>query len=146
MTIHPSFWRMCHSACPILVEVEDGVAVKVSGDPSSEVYHGYTCIKGRVLPEQHVHPDRLLHSLKRRADGTFERIAPEQAMDEIAAQLSRILEEHGPLAVANYVGTFSLANAITGPMANAFREAIGNPRGWVATSIDQPGKTIAQGV
>jgi hypothetical protein len=46
---HPSFCRMCHSACPILVDVEDGVAVKVSGDPSSEIYHGYTCIKGRAL-------------------------------------------------------------------------------------------------
>jgi anaerobic selenocysteine-containing dehydrogenase len=143
---HPSFCRMCHSSCPILVEVEDGVAVKVSGDPSSEIYHGYTCIKGRALPEMHNHPDRLLHSLKRQADGSLARIAPEQAMDEIAAALTRIVDEHGPLAVALYSGTFGLANALTAPLTNAFREALGNPRGWVATSIDQPGKTIAQGL
>ena len=110
---HPSFCRMCHSACPILVDVEDGVAVKVSGDPSSEIYHGYTCIKGRALPEMHVHPDRLLHSLARQPDGTFAPIASEQAMDEIAAQLTRIVDEHGPLAVALYSGTFGLANALT---------------------------------
>ncbi len=143
---HPSFCRMCHSSCPILVEVEDGVAVKVSGDPSSEIYHGYTCIKGRALPEMHNHPDRLLHSLKRQADGSLARIAPELAMDEIAAALTRIVDEHGPLAVALYSGTFGLANALTAPLTNAFREALGNPRGWVATSIDQPGKTIAQGL
>ena len=35
---------------------------------------------------------------------------------------------------------------MTAPLTNAFREALGNPRGWVATSIDQPGKTIAQGL
>ena len=145
-TTVPSFCRICHSACPILVEVEDGIAVKVSGDSTSEIYHGYTCVKGRALPEQHVHPDRILHSLKRQPDGTFARIATEQAMDEIAAKLSQILEESGPLAIANYTGTYSLANAITAPMSNAFREAIGNPRGWVATSIDQPGKTLAQGL
>jgi anaerobic selenocysteine-containing dehydrogenase len=146
MTTHPSFCRMCHSSCPILVEVEDGVAVKVSGDPASEIYHGYSCIKGRALPEQHSHPDRILHSLKRQDDGTFSRIDPEQAMDEIAAKLQQVLDDHGPLAVALYSGTFGLANALTAPLTNAFREAIGNPRGWVATSIDQPGKTIAQGL
>jgi anaerobic selenocysteine-containing dehydrogenase len=143
---HPSFCRMCHSACPILVDVDDGVPVKVAGDPSSEIYHGYSCIKGRALPEMHTHPDRLLHSLARQPDGSFTRIPVGQAMDEIAAQLGRIVAQDGPLAVALYSGTFGLANALTAPLTNAFREALGNPRGWVATSIDQPGKTIAQGL
>jgi anaerobic selenocysteine-containing dehydrogenase len=143
---HPSFCRMCHSSCPILVDVDDGVPVKVGGDPSSEIYHGYSCIKGRALPEMHTHPDRLLHSLARQPDGSFTPIPVVQAMDEIAEQLGRIIEEHGPLAVALYSGTFGLANALTAPLTNAFREALGNPRGWVATSIDQPGKTIAQGL
>jgi len=143
---HPSFCRMCHSACPILVDVADGVPGKVGGDPSSEIYHGYSCIKGRALPEMHTHSDRLLHSLKRRPDGSFAAIRAEHAMDEIAVALARIVDESGPLAVALYSGTFGLANALTAPLTNAFREAIGNPRGWVATSIDQPGKTIAQGL
>ena len=33
-------------------------------------------------------------------------------MDEIAATLTRIVGEHGPLAVALYSGTFGLANAL----------------------------------
>lgn len=145
-TTHPSFCRMCHSSCPILVDVENGIPVKVVGDKSSEIYHGYSCIKGRALPEMHTSPERVLHSLKRQSDGTYARISPQQAMDEIAAQLSQIIADHGPLAIALYSGTFGLANALTAPMTNAFREAIGNPRSWVATSIDQPGKTIAQGL
>ena len=145
-TTHTSFCRMCHSACPILVDVEDGAVVKVSGDPASEIYHGYSCIKGRALPEMHTSPERLLHSLKRGPDGAFTPVPVAQAMDEIAAKLQQVLADHGPLAVALYSGTFGLANSVTAPMTNAFREAIGNPRGWVATSIDQPGKTIAQGL
>src|SRR5262245_46163221 len=126
METRPSFCRICHSNCPILVDVEDGAAVKVRGDAESEIYHGYTCVKGRALPEQHAHPHRLLHSQKRRSDGTFEPIAVEQAMDEIAERLQGILAEHGPLAVANYTGTYSLANSLTSPMQAAFREAFGN--------------------
>src|SRR3954451_706025 len=97
-TTHTSFCRMCHSACPILVEVEDGRVVKVTGDPASEIYHGYSCIKGRALPEMHNSPERLLHSLKRGPDGVLAPIPVEQAMDEIAAKLQQVLAEHGPLA------------------------------------------------
>ena len=34
-------------------------------DAKNQMYQGFTCIKGRQLPEQHYHPDRLLHSQKR---------------------------------------------------------------------------------
>ena len=143
---HPSFCRMCHSACPILVDVEDGVAVKVSGDPSSEIYHGYTLHQGPGAARDARAP-RPPAALAGAATRRLVRPIPsEQAMDEIAATLTRIVGEHGPLAVALYSGTFGLANALTAPLTNAFREALGNPRGWVATSIDQPGKTIAQGL
>ena len=144
---HPSFCRMCHSACPILVEVEDGVAVKVGGrsEPARSTTGTRASRAGRC-PRCTTHPDRLLHSLARQPDGSFAPIASSSAMDEIAASLHAVVADHGPLAVALYSGTFGLANTLTAPLTNAFREAIGNPRGWVATSIDQPGKTIAQGL
>ena len=69
LTTHHSICRFCHAACAILVEVEDGVPRKVKGDPQNPVYRGYTCSRGRDLPAQHTHPDRLLHTQKRQADG-----------------------------------------------------------------------------
>ena len=63
--VKPSFCRFCHAFCAIQVTVEDGKAVKVIGDPHNPVYHGYTCKKGRALPQQHYHPERLLHSMRR---------------------------------------------------------------------------------
>ena len=141
-----SYCRFCHSCCPILVDVEDGAPTKVRGDPDNELYHGYSCIKGRALPEQHTHPDRLLRSLKRRPDGSFEPIGSSQAMDEIAARLQSILEAHGPLAIANYGGTYGQVHPATAPMQIGFMNAIGSPRRFTSMTIDQPGKAIAKGL
>ena len=97
---HPSICRFCHANCGILVEVEDGRPVRVKGDPENPAYFGFTCAKGRRLPEQHAHPERLLHSQKRDAAGKFRSVASEQAMDEIAARIGEIVAQHGPRAVA----------------------------------------------
>ena len=86
---HPSICRFCHANCGILVEVEDGVPVRVTGDPENPAYFGFTCAKGRSLPEQHAHPDRLLHSQKRQADGSYRSISAETAMDEVLAKFMR---------------------------------------------------------
>ena len=60
-----SICRFCHANCGILVELEDGRPVRVTGDRANPAYHGFTCAKGRQLPALHAHPDRLLHSQKR---------------------------------------------------------------------------------
>jgi len=70
-----SICRFCHANCGILVEVEDGRPVRVTGDRANPAYHGFTCAKGRQLPAQHAHPERLLHSQKRAAPSRFEAIA-----------------------------------------------------------------------
>src|SRR5688500_4132844 len=100
--IHPNICRLCTAFCPLLVEVEDGRAVRVTGDPSNDFYHGYTCPKGRALAEQHSAPGRLLHSLKRGADGERSRIPVERAMDEIAEKIGAIVAAYGPRSVAMY--------------------------------------------
>ena len=77
---HLSMCRFCHAHCAIKVDVEEGRAVRVIGDKDNPVYHGYTCAKGRALPEQHAHPERLLHSQRMRSDGTHEAISSDQAI------------------------------------------------------------------
>src|SRR5205823_12056564 len=109
-TVRPSICRMCTNGCAILVETDDGRPVRVTGDPDNPVYEGYTCVKGRALPALMNHPDRLLHSLRRRADDTFERVSSEQAMDEIAARLLDIRDRYGPRAIAGYAGTAQFAS------------------------------------
>ena len=112
-----SFCRFCHAYCAIEVDIEENRAVAVRGDASDPIYGGYTCIKGRHLDDQHNHPDRIRSTQRRRPDGTFEAIGSEQALDEIAAKLTTILEERGPRAVALWGGAggalMSLSIALT---------------------------------
>ena len=66
-----SFCRICTAVCGILVEVEGDHVVKVRGDADHPLSHGYTCAKGRALPQVHHHPDRIERPLLRR-DGALE--------------------------------------------------------------------------
>ena len=138
-----SFCRFCHAFCPIEVDVEDNKVIEIRGDTSNPIYGGYTCIKGRHLPDQHNHPDRIRTSLKRMPDGSFQPISSEQALDEIAARLSAIVEEHGPRSVATYNGTYAFCNAITLSVSRAWHKGVKSPSYYTSVTIDQPAKAIA---
>jgi anaerobic selenocysteine-containing dehydrogenase len=140
----PSFCRICFNACPILVEVEAGRAVRVIGDRAGPVHGGYTCVKGRAQPSMLRHPQRLLRSLHRSADGTLVPVPVEQAMDEIAGALASIVDRHGPAAVAGYAGTNAVATVLGAPFLDAFMDALGSPMRFTPATIDKPGKFIAR--
>ena len=85
--IVPTICRLCIAHCGVLAEVEDDngrrKVTRVTGDPDNPLFKGYTCPKGRALPELHNHEGRLLHSMKRQADGSHAPIASEQAAVEV---------------------------------------------------------------
>jgi len=141
--ILPSLCRLCVAHCPILATVEGGRVTKVVGDPENPLYGGYTCPKGRALPELHAHPGRLLHSLKRGADGAHAPIDSRRVVAEVADAVQRLLDRHGPRSVAMYVGTNTLPYPATPGLAHAWLRAIGSPMFFTSNTIDQPGKQIA---
>ncbi len=60
------------------------------------------CIKGATIPDLMYHPDRLLYPLKRvgkRAEGKWERISWDEALDTIAGNLKKIQDTYGPEAI-----------------------------------------------
>lgn len=142
-TSHPSICRFCAANCPITVEIEDGRPIKVSGNDENPSYHGFCCARGQAVVEQFDHPGRLLHSVKRDANGDYIPVASEQAMDEIALKISEILASHGPRSIGFYFGTYSGANSATGPVMGALCKALRTPMVFTAATIDQPGKDIA---
>jgi anaerobic selenocysteine-containing dehydrogenase len=125
--------------------VEDGRAVEVTGDTSSPIHRGFTCEKGRALPDIVNSPSRLLRTVKRGDDGTYSPIGVSDAIAEIAERIRAILAEHGPRSVALYTGTKAMANPASLPLADAFFDAIGSPMRFTPNTIDQPGKHIAKG-
>src|SRR3546814_20749939 len=91
--------KVCWATCTIEVTVDNNRAIKVVGDRESPIYGGYTCPKGRAMPEGHYSPDRVLHAQSRRSDGTSVAINTEQALDEIEAQLKPIINAKGPAQI-----------------------------------------------
>lgn len=142
-TTHLTFCRVCHASCPIEVDVQRGRAVAVRGVEDDPIFGGYTCIKGRQLPDQMKPESRLLHPLMRRPDGTFEETSTSRALDDIAARLDAIIDEHGPRAVASYTGTGGYQNSLALPAARAFHQAIGSSSFYTSVTIDQPAKATA---
>ena len=138
-----TFCRVCHASCPMEVDVQDGRAVAVRGVADDPLFEGYTCIKGRQLPDQMAHPDRIRRPLRRRADGTFAEVTSTEALDGIAAELRRIIDTYGPRAVASYTGTGGYQNSVAVPAARAFHQGIGSTSFYTSVTIDQPAKGTA---
>ncbi|MGE3621632.1 MAG: molybdopterin-dependent oxidoreductase [Acidimicrobiia bacterium] len=140
--VRSSICRICNKMCPIEVHVEGGRVVEVTGDRANALYRGYTCVKGRAMPDFVNHPDRLLRTLRRVAGGGFEPVPVEQALDEIAERIGRSVEQHGPRSVAVYTGT-QLQNPAAIPLAGSFLAALGSPMQFGAATLDKPGRTLA---
>ena len=98
--IVPTVCRLCIAHCGVLAHVEDDSGrrkvTRVTGDPDNPMFKGYTCPKGRALPDLHNHPGRLLRSQKRGADGRYTPIDSATAAIEVADKIQAIVEEHGP--------------------------------------------------
>jgi anaerobic selenocysteine-containing dehydrogenase len=145
MPTRKSYCRFCHAYCALEVDVEEGRVQAVRGDASDPVYGGYTCIKGRQLPDRHNDPNRIVRALRRRPEGGFDEIPTVQALDEIASKVAGILEADGPRSVASYNGTHAFQNAAALAVSKAFHRAIGSESFYSSITIDQPGKFIAMG-
>jgi len=138
-----TFCRFCHVFCGLEVDVEDNRVIAVRGDHDNPVSEGYTCPKGRAEVERINHPDRLRRSQKS-VDGVFRDIDTAQAIDEIGARLRKIIDEHGPEAVAVYVGCGGHRTAAGGPWYIAkWLAAFGSPRLYTSLTIDSPSLIIA---
>ncbi len=139
---HRTFCRFCHALCGIEVDVLDNKLIAVRGDRENVISLGYTCVKGRELPDQHNHPDRLRSTVKRMSDGSFRDIPSEQALDEIAGKLQEIIDRDGPQAVAFYSGTHGLFSSAASLNISWIR-AIGSPNYFTPNTIDQPSQATA---
>jgi len=141
--IKPSTCRVCSAYCPVEVTLDDGRVVKVSGDHSVPMYGGFTCPKGRALPAMQNNPARLLHSLKRKPDGSYQRIPTADAIDEIADKLQGVLDRAGARAVAGFLGSPGVEQVATAPMMMSLLRAIGSPNFFTMATLDQPNTKIA---
>jgi anaerobic selenocysteine-containing dehydrogenase len=108
----------CPDTCSLVTTVQNGIAIKVHGNPAHPHTDGALCTKVSRYTERTYHPERLLHPLKRvgpKGSGQFERVSWDQALDDIAQRLTAIAAKGPGAAQAiqpySYAGTMGLVQA-----------------------------------
>lgn len=141
-----SFCRFCTPCCGTVLRVdENDRIVDVRGDREDLFTRGYICIKGLQADATHHNDNRVLHPLKRQPDGSFKRIALDQALDEIAAKLQAVIDADGPDAVGGFRGGGAILNASSESILKWFLEALGSANSYSPFTIDQSAKMISVG-
>ncbi|MDI6752857.1 MAG: molybdopterin oxidoreductase family protein [Thermodesulfobacteriota bacterium] len=109
----------CPDTCGLIVEVENGKAVKVSGDPEHPFTRGTLCPKMNHY-ERTVHsPLRLTRPLLRtgpRGSGQFQPISWQEAIQRIAARWKEVISKYGAESILpySYAGTMGLIQRNSG--------------------------------
>lgn len=112
MELVRTFCRICEPSCGLVAQVDDGTLVKLTPDREHPVTKGFACHKGLAAVDLHHDPDRLDHPMLRAADGTLTPVSWDDAMAHTATKLRAITAEHGPGAVAAYIGNPTAFNAL----------------------------------
>ncbi|MGH3441705.1 MAG: molybdopterin-dependent oxidoreductase, partial [Nitriliruptorales bacterium] len=137
--------HLCEATCGLLLTLDADRVVRVEGDPDDVFSHGYICPKGAALGELEADPDRLNRPLIR--EGTERReVSWEEAFAHIAERLRPLIEEHGPDAVAVYLGNPNVHNLAGSLYAKPFVKAIGTRNVCTASTVDQMPKHVSSGL
>jgi len=142
----------CPDTCGLLVEVVDGRAVSVTGDPQHPITRGLLCPK-MLHYEDTVHsPRRLATPLLRtgpKGSGEFAPISWAEAIQRICTRWKELIAEHGGESILpySYAGTMGLVQRNSGhPFfhrlgASRLERTICSPAkdaGWKAVMGDTP--------
>jgi assimilatory nitrate reductase catalytic subunit len=93
----------CGVGCGVLARPHESGRVGIAGDPDHPANYGRLCSKGFALGETLALDGRLLHPMIREQDGDYRRASWDQATAHVAEGLRRILDRHGPQAIAFYL-------------------------------------------
>ncbi|RDH74019.1 molybdopterin oxidoreductase [Mycolicibacterium moriokaense] len=136
-----SFCRVCTAVCGILVDVDGDDVIAVHGDPEHPFSRGYTCPKGRALPQLHHRPDRIERPLIR-IDDELRPTTWEACLDDLGYRLRAVIAEHGPQAVGINFGTGVGMDATGYRIAQGLHAAIGTPAKFSPLTIDGTAKVL----
>lgn len=136
-----TFCRLCQSLCGVLAEIDGDRVVRVKGDAEHPLSQGYTCTKGRSLPEYHHDPHRLQRPLMR-VNGELRAVSWSDALDLVAANLNALRAEGDVESIGVFQGTHAYMDAAGRALAKKFFLALGTPQFYSTVTLDAPNKTL----
>ena len=133
----------CDGFCPVSARVVNGQVVKIT-TRDHPLFKGVLCMKGAYAPKQFSHPDRVLYPLKRvgeRGSGEWERVTWDEAMDDIAKRLQKVIGQYGPEAFA--VAQSGATGQGDSGLCRRFMNHVGSPN-WIGGVAYCAGNTAAR--
>jgi anaerobic selenocysteine-containing dehydrogenase len=118
---------LCSHNCGLRVDVEAGKISAVRPDKGNPITHGYSCNKGFQIKHYVDHDERVETPLRRRSDGSFERVSWDEAVADISKKLVSLREQHGPRSIG-LVGVGGQANHNDAAYALSWLSAVGSKR------------------
>ena len=131
-----TFCRICEPMCGMIATVSDGRLLRLRPDPAHPLSKGYACPKGIAFSDIVNDDDRVLHPLRRRPDGGFDRVSWDSAMSEIIARLRKVHTEHGGESIGGYLGNPSVFNTGLMIWSGLFFQMLGSPHIYSSNSQD----------
>lgn len=139
-----TYCRICMVNCGLELEVQGDRILKVRGDRTHPLTRGYTCPKGRATGQVHHLPDAITEPLMRK-DGALVAVSWDEALDDIAGKLRRIIDQHGPNAIGIYFGSGLGIDSSGYAMEEALYNALGNPPKFSPLTNDGTAKVMLAG-
>ncbi len=139
-----TYCRVCMVHCGLVAEVAGDQILKVRGDRDHPLTKGYTCPKGRATGQLHHHPEAITQPLMRR-DGELVPVSWDEALDDIALRLRRLIDTHGPHAIGIYFGSGLGLDSSGYAMEEAFHRALDHPPKFSPLTNDGTSKVLIAG-
>ena len=104
-----TYCKICMTNCGLVAEVAGGTKIlKIRGDFDHPITKGYTCPKGRASGQVY-HLDQPITQPLMRKDGELVEVSWDEALDDIAVRLRKIIDQHGPHSVGMYLSLIHIS-------------------------------------
>ncbi|TSE01182.1 molybdopterin-dependent oxidoreductase [Skermania sp. ID1734] len=138
-----TFCRICEPFCGMIATVENDRLIGLRPDKDHPLSRGFACPKGMAYPAVQNDPDRVLHPLRKRPDGTFEQVSWHEATSEIARRVRHIRSRYGARSGAFYLGNPAALNYSNALWSLLFMRALGITHFFSAGSQDTNSRFVA---
>ena len=127
---------LCEAICGLELQYEGEALVAIRGDEADPFSRGHVCPKGNAIIDLEADPDRLRRPI-RRVGTEWQEIGWDEAFGFAAEGLARVREQHGPAAIAAYLGNPNVHHFGHIAYLPALLRLLRTPNVFSASSVDQ---------
>ena len=131
-----TYCQICEQACGLKVTTDQNRVQSIEPDKQNSNSWEDFCIKGAMAGKVVEHPNRLMHPMQR-VGGRYVERSYEEAIKDISARFSHIIDESGPAAIASYAGNPNGMDFGGSLFLSIFMDAIGSHNRYWVSSLDQ---------